>query len=341
LTPGKGFEDASRCQIGVDAGVTLINGSFPAGVSGGRGVIEINSVPLPAERPVFLDIETRNTSDCSLRLSGAWCYGANSATEVVTLTYRLPGEERRVWVPALGRCDLLADLAADPAAIFVCHAGFEQAVWQYIMVERHGFAPIPIERWRDTQAACAYHALPLDLAGALGWRKFHALYCSHMPEEFARKVIDTYRNLWAQAVPLLWRELERAAFQALFHPGIVSDADCGVQYRLETKAGLPFLVCRLSNGKKFYYANARVEEPPLKWDSGRTRTSIIYEGVKDHHWRKVAAWDGHLCENVVQGIARELLVDTMFRFDARRFPVVMHCHDEIVVEHPGITAELT
>jgi DNA polymerase len=36
-------------------------------------------------------------------------------------------------------------------------------------------------------------------------------------------------------------------------------------------------------------------------------------------------------------LARELLVDAMFRFEERGFPVVMHCHDEIVVEHPSVT----
>jgi len=89
----------------------------------------------------------------------------------------------------------------------------------------------------------------------------------------------------------------------MFNPGKVSEADCGIQYRLETKAGLPFLVCKLFNGKKFHYCNARVEERQTKW--GSTRTSITYWAMKDHHWRKVVAWHGHLTENVVQALARE------------------------------------
>ena len=169
----------------------------------------------------------------------------------------------------------------------------------------------------------------------LGWPTFHQLHCPHMSEEFAQKVIDTYRNVWAPRVPFLWLDLERAALRAMFNPGKVSEADCGIQYRLETKAGLPFLVCKLFNGKKFHYCNAGVEERQTKW--GSTRTSITYWAMKDHHWRKVVAWHGHLTENVVQALARERLVDAMFRFEERGYPVILTVHDEIVVEHPSIT----
>ena len=55
-------------------------------------------------------------------------------------------------------------------------------------------------------------------------------------------------------------------------------------------------------------------------------------------WREIEPYGGQLCENAVQGLARELLVDAMLRFEARGFPVIAHCHDEITVEHPEITA---
>ena len=57
-------------------------------------------------------------------------------------------------------------------------------------------------------------------------------------------------------------------------------------------------------------------------------------------WREIEPYGGQLTENVVQALARELLVDAIFRLEARGYPVVMHCHDEIVVEHPDITASL-
>jgi DNA polymerase len=46
---------------------------------------------------------------------------------------------------------------------FVCFGGFEQVIWQKIMVERHGFPPIPTRRWADLRAACCFFALPRAL----------------------------------------------------------------------------------------------------------------------------------------------------------------------------------
>jgi DNA polymerase len=55
-------------------------------------------------------------------------------------------------------------MLASGDAIFIAHnAGFEQAIWQYIMVDVFGFPPIPVDRWEDTMATCAWKALPLAL----------------------------------------------------------------------------------------------------------------------------------------------------------------------------------
>ena len=39
-------------------------------------------------------------------------------------------------------------------------------------------------------------------------------------------------------------------------------------------------------------------------------------------------------ENIVQGMARDLLVDAMFRIERRGLQVVHHCHDSLTVAVP-------
>ena len=48
----------------------------------------------------------------------------------------------------------------------------------------------------------------------------------------------------------------------------------------------------------------------------------------------VRGWFGVFVENVVQGVARDLLAAAIDRFEARGLNVVFHCHDEVTIETP-------
>ena len=186
---------------------------------------------------------------------------------------------------------------------------------------------------KNTVLGCGY---------SMGPDTFRRRYLRHMPNEeaesFARETVYThYRQKWAPRVPKLWLDLERTARRAMLRPGVTAKAECGISYKLETKAGLPCLVCQLLNGKHIHYMNARVSADRTdRWGY----PVWTYWAYRKGQWREIEPYGGQLTENVVQALARELLVDAMFRFEQRGFPVVMHCHDEIVVEHPKITEAL-
>jgi DNA polymerase len=115
---------------------------------------------------VFCDFETRHVSGCDLTKVGVWRYATDPATEIICFGYRVGGVDHS-WAPTSHSRDPLEELAANPDVAFVCFGGFEQVIWQKIMVERHAFAPIPTKRWVDLRATCCSFALPRSLDKAL------------------------------------------------------------------------------------------------------------------------------------------------------------------------------
>jgi DNA polymerase len=170
----------------------------------------------------------------------------------------------------------------------------------------------------------------------IGAEGFYRRFCRHVEDgrELAARIVGVYRQQWAPAVPKLWKDLERAARRAMLRPNATVNADCGVSYRLVTRAGLPCLVCELVNGKLLHYADARLDGQD-KW--GRPRW--VYNAYRQGQWRKIEPFGGQLAENVSSALARELLVDRMFALEDAGYPIVFTVHDEIVVEHPGVTKE--
>ena len=119
-----------------------------------------------------LDFETR--SEVDIWKTGAWIYSAHSSTSGLCVAGALEKEEPRLLLdrPQFLRPNIkktiLYDYARNPEIIFMAHnAFFERSIWINIMVKKHGFPPIPLRRWRCTQAkACAY-GLPKALEKAV------------------------------------------------------------------------------------------------------------------------------------------------------------------------------
>jgi DNA polymerase bacteriophage-type len=155
----------SAIQSSLEAAVSP-NGSRFSTIQPSIRAHECDAAACDAPLTVFCDFETRNVGGCDLTKVGVWRYAADPATEIICFGYRAGGVDHS-WAPTSDSRDPLEDLAANPDVAFVCFGGFEQVIWQKIMVERHGFAPISTKRWVDLRATCCSVALPRSLDKAL------------------------------------------------------------------------------------------------------------------------------------------------------------------------------
>jgi DNA polymerase len=62
---------------------------------------------------------------------------------------------------------------------------------------------------------------------------------------------------------------------------------------------------------------------------------VTYEGIGGtKKWERIESYGPKFVENIVQATARDILAEAMQRLSARGFEIVMHVHDEVVLEVP-------
>jgi DNA polymerase len=139
------------------------------------------------------------------------------------------------------------------------------------------------------------------------------------------------------AVHRLWHAVDRAAWTAVQQRGRV--ICCG---RVAFKCAGNFLLLKVPSGRKLAYPFAR----PKLLDS--EHGAVVFADSSDGQFRDCrngnGAYGGIWTENIVSGIARDLLAEAMLRIEAAGYPIVLHVHDEIVAEVPagfGSTEEFT
>ena len=166
----------------------------------------------------------------------------------------------------------------------------------------------------------------------MGWRKFQSHYAPDHDEAFAKAAISEYREHFAPEVPKLWYALEDAAFGVVKTGG--PETAYGVTYRMEGE----WLTALLPSGRKLWYFQPGIEKKLAPWSAPGApeyRLGWYYWAKKAGQWRKVSAYGGLLTENVVQALARDLIVCGMRNAEAAALPVVFTVHDEIVAEAKG------
>ena len=138
---------------------------------------------------------------------------------------------------------------------------------------------------------------------------------------------------WREASPhicKLWRSVEDSVKKAI-RTKMVIVGDKGIKYKYYA----PWLFIKLPSGRKLAYYKPRIEQ-----EEGFGER-ITYEGVMlAGGWGRNYTWGGKLVENLVQGIARDCLAVSMLRLAKAGYKIVMHVHDEVILEEPYGTGSL-
>src|SRR5215472_11048322 len=170
------------------------------------------------------------------------------------------------------------------------------------------------------------------MGGINAWRKFE-------PDKFSDNEVKQFNAEWRAAHPAIkrfWYNIDRAALTAVRERGRV--IQCGP---VAFKSTGTFLLLKLPSGRKISYPQPRAV-------GDEQRQHVVFADNAAGQFKDCrngnGAYGGLWTENVVSGIARDLLAEAMLRIEAAGYPIVLHVHDEAVAEVPeglGSTEEFT
>ena len=182
--------------------------------------------------------------------------------------------------------------------------------------------------------------LAFGYAGGVGsFRTMGKVYGVKVPDATA----DEFKHAWRAAHPAIrrcWYDIQNAAIAAVRSPG--EPFVCGFPGRQATfkKVG-SFLWCRLPSARVICYTYPKIlegdYEPELTYmtvpsPDDAKKMKIIYDSMNSASWARVGTYGGSLFNNIVQGFCRDFLAHVLLELDVLGAAVVMHTHDDVLLE---------
>ena len=183
-----------------------------------------------------------------------------------------------------------------------------------VPVEKHGQNAELRQKGKIAELALGY-------GGGVGALKAFGADQMGLSETDMQEIVTKWRNS-SPNICNLWQAVERAARRAIMDPPHSQACKHGIAFWM----GGDYLCVKLPSDRVLIY-----QQP----DVGR-ENEITYMGVNQttRKWAKTETWGGKLVENIVQAIARDCLAVAMMRLDAAGYRIIMHIHDEVVLDMP-------
>lgn len=244
---------------------------------------------------------------------------------------------RSMLIPKPGKTFVIADFSAIEARVI---AWLAEEAWRLRVFEGHGkiyeasasaMFNVPIEevtKGSTYRARAKVAELALGYQGSVGALKAMGAEKMGLGESDMRMIVKRWRKS-NPAIVQLWSDVEDAAIHS-------------VQSRKKVKVKSLEFDC---DGEVFSVLLPR-KRPIIYRDPKILAGSLTYMGAaqQSRKWTRLDTYGGKLVENIVQAIARDLLMCCLHRAEVAGFNTVMHVHDELICEETpraGLVQDLT
>ena len=241
---------------------------------------------------------------------------------------------RTAFVPKPGCRFYVADFSAIEARVIAWIAGehWRQEVFAkggdiycasasqmfHVPVEKHGVNGHLRQKGKIAELALGY-------GGSVGALKAMGALNYGLQEEEFKSLVDA----WRQSNPHItkfWWDVDKAASTCVRER--TATETHGIRFCYQS--GMMFIV--LPSGRRLAYVK------PKMGMNHFGNESVTYEGIGEQKkWLRLESYGPKFVENIVQATARDILAEAMLRLNAAGYPIVMHVHDEVVIEAPPDT----
>jgi len=243
---------------------------------------------------------------------------------------------RTAFIPSKNKRFFVADLSAIEARVT---AWFAEESWRLEVFKTHGkiyeasaslMFGVPLEeigKGSDLRQKGKVAELALGYQGALGAMVKMGGEDMGLSESEMRTIVKKWRAKSPNIVRL-WSTTEKAALRAVKTGKTVTLKQFkGLEFSYDGKA----LSIKLPSGRKLFYPSPSIYRN--RWD----KEALRYMGLDQttRQWKKIEMYGGKFVENIVQAFSRDILADIMLRLDKKDFNIVMHVHDEVILDIYG------
>ena len=180
-----------------------------------------------------------------------------------------------------------------------------------VPVVKHGVNGELRQKGKIAELACGY-------GGSVGALKAMGALDMGLAEEELKPLVDMWREANPHIVQLWW-DVDNAVKEAVKTKGSAETHGLLFQYR----SGILFIT--LPSDRKLSYVRPRMGENRFGGES------VTYEGTGTaKKWERIESYGPKFVENIVQGIARDILCYAMQTLSY--CSIVGHVHDELIIE---------